>query len=278
MKHRLEHMGRFDFICNIVISAAAILNLFPLYWMISSSLKVSQDVSKMPPDWIPFPPAVQNYKNLFQTGHALTWTCNSFLIAIGTTAAILLVSAMASYSFAKLRFWGRNTIFLAFILTLMIPKEIYIVPLIKVMQYLNLKGTYIGIILPNVALPFGVFLLRQFFATVPDSLRESAWLDGGSEWNVFTKIMLPICKPGLSALAILMFVQTWNDYLWQMVMITKDSMKTLQLGVALMQQENNPDYGLKMASACVAAVPMILVFFVFQRYFTSGITMGAIKE
>ena len=142
-------MGRFDLICNIVISAAAILNLFPLYWMISSSLKVSQDVSKMPPDWIPFPPAVQNYKNLFQTGHALTWTCNSFLIAIGTTAAILLVSAMASYSFAKLRFWGRNTIFLAFILTLMIPKEIYIVPLIKVMQYLNLKGTYIGIILPN---------------------------------------------------------------------------------------------------------------------------------
>ena len=278
MKHRLEHMGRFDLICNIVISAAAILNLFPLYWMISSSLKVSQDVSKMPPDWIPFPQAVQNYKNLFQTGHALTWTCNSFLIAIGTTAAILLVSAMASYSFAKLRFWGRNTIFLAFILTLMIPKEIYIVPLIKVMQYLNLKGTYIGIILPNVALPFGVFLLRQFFATVPDSLRESAWLDGGSEWNVFTKIMLPICKPGLSALAILMFVQTWNDYLWQMVMITKDSMKTLQLGVALMQQENNPDYGLKMASACVAAVPMILVFFVFQRYFTSGITMGAIKE
>jgi len=278
MIKKLKKLDKFDLISNILITIFAVLNLFPLYWMISSSLKVSHDVTKMPPVWIPIPPAVQNYTNLFKNSNAVIWTFNSFLISIGTTAAIVLVSSMASYAFAKMNFWGKDVIFLVLISALMIPKEIYIVPLVKVMQYFHLKGTIIGIILPNVALPFGVFLLRQFFASVPDSLRESARLDGCPEWKIFTRIMLPVCKPGLSALAVLTFVQTWNDYLWQLVMITKDNMKTLQLGVAGMQQENLPDYGLRIASACVAAVPMLTIFMIFQKYFTSGITMGAIKE
>lgn len=282
MKQITRKYGMGNLILVALITLFAVLNLFPVYFMVTSAFKPSHIVSRMPPEWFPKTPTLQNFQELFSNGKVFIWTANSFLIAGGTTLMVAVVSALAAYAFAKLPFTGKHVMFIVFISALMIPKEIFIVPLFKVTQNLRLTrtmaGTYLGIMLPNVALPFGVFLLKQFFDTIPDSLRESARLDGCSEFRAFIKIMLPIAKPGIAALCILMFVQVWNDYLWQMVMINRDNMKTLQLGVASMQMDNQPNYGLKFAGATCAALPMLIVFIAFQRYFTQGITMGAVKE
>lgn len=275
---RIKKIGIGNFLVCAVIFLFALFNIFLVYWMLTSSFKASHIVSKMPPEWFPLNPTIGNFKDLMRNGKVFYWVGNSFFISGATTLLVVLISSLAAYSFAKLEFAGKNIIFMVFISTLMIPKEVFIVPLFKVVQYLNLMESYVGVILPNVALPFGVFLLKQFFETIPNSLRESAKIDGYSEFQIFRKIMLPLAKPGIAALTILMFIQVWNDYLWQMVMIRKDTLKTLQLGVASMQMDNNPNYGLKFAGAVCAALPMLIIFLVFQRYFTEGITMGAVKE
>lgn len=269
---------KFDFSLNAIILVFALCNIFPLYWAFSSSFKISHQVNKIPPDWFPVTPTLRNYIQLFSSSSALRWAFNSFLIASVTTLLVVLVSALASYAFSKMEFPGKRVLFYIFISTLMIPKEVYIIPLFKINQYFNLINTYTGMILPNVALPFGVFLLKQYFDTISASIRESGKIDGASEWRIFFVIMLPICKAAMGALTILMFVQVWNEYLWQVVMTSKDAMKTLQIGIASMQTDNDPNYGLKMAGACVAAIPMLVIFIAFQKYFTSGVTLGAVKE
>lgn len=160
----------------------------------------------------------------------------------------------------------------------MIPKEIFIVPLFQIITKLNLTDTYSGMIFPNVASTFGVFLLKGFFDTVPASIREAGRIDGANEFTIFTKLVMPIVKPGIGALFILNFVNIWNDYLWQMLIARSKEMMTLMVGTASIMQEISPNYGYKMAGAAVASVPMLLIFICFQRYFTSGITMGAVKE
>lgn len=160
----------------------------------------------------------------------------------------------------------------------MIPKEIFIVPLFQIILKFRLSDSYLGMILPNVATTFGVFLLKGFFDTVPDSIRESGRLDGASELKIFVELVLPIVKPGIGALFILNFVNIWNDYLWQMLIARSKNMMTLMVGTASIMQEISPNYAYKMAGATVASLPMLLIFIFFQRYFTKGITMGAVKE
>lgn len=269
---------RFDSISNALLLLLTTINVFPLIWLFLSSFKSTVAINALPPELFPTRPTLLNFQKLFAQNDALLWTMNSFLIAIATTLLTILVGSMAAYAFAKLRFRGSGAMFLVFISALMIPKEVYIIPLFRVMSNFGLKGTYAGIVLPCVALPFGCFLLRQSFAGVHDSLRESAFIDGASEPVIFLEIMLPLCKPGVAALGIITFVQIWNDYLWQMVMISRDRMQTLQIGIARLQLENTPDYGLKVAGATVAAVPMLLIFVCFQKFFTRGIAVGAVKE
>lgn len=270
--------SKFDLVMNAVILLFAVSNLFPLYWLYSNSFKYSPNIAVMPPQWIPATPTLHNFQTLFRDNAAFSWLGSSVLISAATTALVVLVSALAAYSFAKLRFPGRDLLFIIFISTLMLPKEVFIVPLFKTVNYMGLYGTYPGIVLPNVALPFGVFLLKQFFESIPDSLRESAKIDGSNEYRTFLSIVLPISKPGIGALAILMFVQTWNDYLWQLIMISKNEMKTLQMAIAAMQSNDQVDYGLRYAGAALCALPMLAIFIAFQKYFTRGITLGAVKE
>lgn len=266
-----------DLIANIIIVFLAVLNLFPLYWLFSSSLKNSSAVVKMPPDWFPKTPTFDNFIDIFKNEPALRWTFNSIFVAIVTTVLVVIVSSMAAYAFAKLEFKGRDLMFYILVASLMIPKEIFIVPLFKIIQTFGWMDTYKALILPNVALSFGVFLLKGFFETIPDSIRESAKLDGCSEWMTYRKIILPIAKPGIGALFILMFVQVWNDYLWQLVTANSKEMKTLMVGIASLMQDLNPNFAYKMAGASVAAIPMLIVFLAFQKYFTKGITVGAVK-
>ncbi|CAH1200579.1 L-arabinose transport system permease protein AraQ [Paenibacillus plantiphilus] len=273
-----KKMERFDVITNAIVILFAIVNLFPLYWLFTSSLKNSSDVVKMPPDWWPTTITFSNYADVFQSQPALRWAFNSLFVSGVATILVIMVGAMAAYGFSKLRFKGRNIIFIIFISSLMIPKEIMIVPLFRITQDFGMVNSYGGMIWPNVATAFGVFLLKGFFDSTPDALREASRIDGAGEWRTFFQIMLPIIKPGIGALFILNFVQVWNDYLWQLVIGQEKTMKTLMVGTATLMQDLNPNFAYKMAGATVAAIPMLLIFLLFQRYFTQGMTAGAVKE
>lgn len=275
---KIRNADKLDLVVNIIVLFMALLNLFPFYYLITNSVKNSAAIFKMPPDWWPKTFVYKNYVDLFRGQPAFRWALNSFLVALITTLLVVICSALAAYAISKLRFAGRHAIYMIFIGALMIPKEIFIVPLFKIITAFKLTDTYAGMILPNVASTFGVFLLKGFFDTVPDSIRESGRLDGAGEFTVFAKLIMPIVKPGIGALFILNFVNIWNDYLWQMLVVRSKEMMTLMVGTASIMQEISPNYGYKMAGAAVAAVPMLIIFICFQRYFTSGITMGAVKE
>lgn len=278
MFKRLKRMEHFDLISNILVTIFAIMSLLPLFWLVTNSFKTSADIYKMPPDILPKNLYMGNYKELFSNQPALRWTMNSFVVSIVTTTLSVVFSSAAAYAFAKLKFKGKNVLFTIFIASLMIPKETFIVPLFKIVVALNWVDTYQSLIVPNLATCFGVFMLKNFFESIPDSIRESAKLDGASEFTIFWKLMLPIAKPGIGALFILNFVTFWNDYLWQLLMARSKEMNTLTVGVAGLMQEINPNMGLKVAGAAVAALPMIIIFVLFQKYFTKGMTAGAVKE
>ncbi|WP_026907184.1 carbohydrate ABC transporter permease [Paucisalibacillus globulus] len=267
----------FDVISNVVVFLFALLSLFPLYWLITSSLKNSAAVVKMPPDWFPKTFNIDNYIEVFSNQPALKWALNSITVSLVSTIALIIVSSLAAYAFSKLQFKGKNIIFILFISSLMVPKEVLIVPLYRIVDNLEMVNTLHGMIWPNVATAFGVFLLKGFFDSIPDSLRESAKMDGASELRTFFKIMLPLVKPGIGALFILYFVQVWNDYVWQLVIGQEEGVKTLMVGTATLMQDLNPNFAYKMAGATVAAIPLLVIFVFFQRYFTSGLTSGAEK-
>ena len=269
---------KIDIFSNGLVLFFAILSLFPLYWLVASSFKNSSDVIKMPPDWFPKTFNYQNYVDVFNNQPAMKWAFNSLTVSLISTILLIIVSALAAYGFSKLRFKGRNIIYIIFISSLMIPKEVMIVPLFRIIQDFGMVNNLSGMIWPNVATAFGVFMLKGFFDAIPDSLREAAKMDGASEFTVFYKIMLPMVKPGIGALFILYFVTVWNDYLWQLVVGQDESSKTLMVGIATLMQDLNPNFAYKMAGATVAAIPMLVVFVLFQKYFTKGISIGAVKE
>jgi multiple sugar transport system permease protein len=277
MKHKIKK-SKMDLINNIIITCFAVIGLFPLYWLITSSFKYSHVINTLIPEWFPKLPTVKNYVNLFGNPNVLRWLFNSIFISAVTTFLIVLTSVLGAYAFARLDFIGKKVLFMIFIATLMLPKEVYIIPLYQTTLNMGISGGYTGAILPNVALSFGIFLLRQHFEAVPGALREAAKIDGASELYIFGKIYLPLVKAGVAALVILMFIQVWNDYLWQLIQLTKDELKTIQLGVASTQNEQNPDSGLTMAGAVYAALPLFIMFLSFQKYFTQGVTFGAVKE
>lgn len=262
---------------HLVIITGALLNLFPLYWLISNTFKYSSDVSKMPPDWWPVNFTVQNYVSIFTTTNAFRWLINSMFVAFVGTSLVVLISALASYGFSKLRFTGSRFIFTFFVCTLMVPKESYVVPLFSMMSRFKVTNTYSSMIVPAVAMPFGVFMLKSFFDGIPDAMRDSARIDGAKELTIFYRIFLPMAKPGLSALFILMFVRYWNDYLWQLLMAKTDTMKTMMVGIASLMVDNRPDIARKLTGAACSAIPMLIVFVSFQKYFTRGISVGAVK-
>lgn len=275
-KNKIKH-EKYDIVANTIVILFAICSLFPLYWLVTSSFKNSVDVVKMPPDWFPKTFTLSNYVDVFNNQPAFKWAYNSIFVALVATVVLLLVSSMAAYAFSKLQFKGKNIIFIVFISSLMIPKEVMIVPLFRIIQDFNMVNTLSGMIWPNVATAFGVFLLKGFFDSIPDSLREAAKMDGASEFRIFFTIMLPLVKPGLGALFILNFVNVWNDYLWQLVVGQSEGSKTLMVGIATLMQDLNPNFAYKMAGATVGAIPMLIIFVLFQKYFTRGITIGSDK-
>lgn len=264
----------------VVLLGWAIISLFPLYWMVITSIKPSVAIMVTPPELIPSEITLRNFNTVFESG-VLRWTFNSFFVAGMVTFCQLLFASMAGYAFAKKEFPGRDLIFWVYISSMMIPIYAIVVPLYRMMSFFDLLDTYIALVLPGLAAPFGTFLMRQFIQTLPSELIDAAKMDGCSEWGVYRHIILPLSLPGLAVLGIFVFNLQWAEFFWPMVVTGSAEMRVLTVGLASLQMfdvsSGLKDYGVLMAGATWAALPMFIIFFVFQRYFLQGITLGALK-
>lgn len=262
----------------LVLIAFAIFFIFPFYWILTGSFKLQEIAISIPPQWFPISPTLENYRQLL-IPITLRWFFNSVFVSSITTVLVCATASLAGYALAKKEFPGGKLIFIIFVTAMALPKQVILIPLLKFMTELHWIDSYKALILPAVGWPFGVFLMKQFSHSVPKELLESAKIDGCNEFKIFTNIVLPIIKPGIGALAIFTFISSWNDYFSQLIFTNSEVMKTLPLGVAAMAQqaEFSLNYGLLMAGAALASLPMIIVFLMFQNYFTQGVTMGAVK-
>ncbi len=263
-------------IAAVVLAALAFFFIFPLYWILTGSVKTAAVINDAVQQWFPLSPTLDNYQRLFDNP-ALLWLFNSVAMAVLAMALTCVTASMAGYALAKKRFAGRALLFSIFICAMALPKQVILIPLLREMSFLNLHDSMWAVILPTVGWPFGVFLMKQFSENIPGELLEAARIDGAGEIRMFTEIVLPIIKPGIGALAIFTFINCWNDYFLQLIMLNSRTKLTISLGIAKLQAEMSTDFGLIMAGAALAAVPIITIFLMFQKYFTKGITMGAVK-
>lgn len=267
----------FQVITMIILSLLTVFFIFPFYWIMTGAFKSQADAIKIPPQWWPEAPTLENFRKLLVQNPAGSWMMNSILIALITMLLVCVTSALAGYVLAKKRFYGQALLFSVFIGAMALPKQVILVPLVRIISFMGIHDTLEAVILPLIGWPFGVFLMKQFSENIPTELLESAKIDGCNELKTFTSIAFPIVKPGFAALAIFTFINTWNDYFMQLVMLSSREKLTISLGVATLQAEMATNYGLIMAGAALAAVPIVTVFLVFQKFFTQGITMGAVK-
>jgi multiple sugar transport system permease protein len=252
--------------------------LMPLYWMVTGSFEPVTNTLKVPPDFFPPNPTAKNYNDLFDGTLTVLWFFNSCLVAGVASICAVFTSSTAGYALGTKRFPGSNVLFYVVVISLALPSAVTIVPLFLIMRDLGWINTYAGLIAPDIAYPFGVFLMRQFMHTVPRELFDAAKVDGASEIQVFTRIVLPLTRPALGAIAIFAFINSWTNYIWQVVIINSEELQTLPVGIAkLASGYQDFNLGLAMAGATVAFLPMLLIFLFFQGYFTKGITTGALK-
>jgi multiple sugar transport system permease protein len=262
----------------LILGAWAIVSLFPIYWMVTTALKPPSVVMSLPPEWIPRSVSLDNFDEAFGSYPVLRWTLNSFVVAGSVTLCQVVFASMAGYGFAKKRFPGKELLFWVYISSMMVPGFALLVPLYTLMAWFGLVNTYPGLVAPGLSAPFGVFLMRQFVQTLPTELMDAGRIDGCSEPGVFWRIVLPLAKPGIAVLAIFVFMGQWSAFLWPLVVTNSTEMRTLVVGFAtLAARELRVNYGASMAAATYVALPMLVVFFAFQRYFLRGVTIGALK-
>lgn len=280
-------------VCLILLVIVALLFLFPLYWIVSGAFKNGTDINATTPVWFPSEWTMDNFVRLFsrrsaplfQIGSlagpkvpgAIRWLVNTVFMSVAAMILTCITASMAGYALAKKRFVGRTLLFSLIVCAMALPKQVILIPLLKEMSALDLYNTLWAVIFPTVGWPFGVFLMKQFSESIPGEILEAARIDGASELKTFVTIVVPMVKPGIGALAIFTFINSWNDYFMQLIMLAKSEVYTISLGIATMQAETSIDMGMLMAGAALASVPIIIVFLIFQKYFTQGITMGAVK-
>ena len=315
MQNRLDQNATsekiYKYFSIVAVGIMAFLFAFPLYWIITGSFKTGAEINSATPVWFPSEWDMGNYQRLMTkrtaplfdmsiplvsvsafgytlnlggltiTGPtvpaAIRWLINTVFMSVASMLITCLTAAMAGYVLAKKRFWGKTIIFSLVVCAMALPKQVILIPLLREMSALKLYDTIWAVIFPIVGWPFGVFLLKQFAEGIPTEMVEACRIDGAGEWRTFTDVMFPMIKPGVGACAIFTFINSWNDYFMQLIMLTSSKNLTISLGIATMQGESSTDYGLLMAGAALASVPIIIVFLIFQKYFTKGITMGAVK-
>jgi multiple sugar transport system permease protein len=276
----------------VILSAGAVLFVAPFAYMVTSSFQPLSEIFSYPPKWIPTDPTLQNYRDFFGSGHQIgRWIVNSAFTTAAITVAQLFFSSLVAYTFAKRTFPGRDVLFFLMLATMMLPVQITVIP-----NYLILKGiplfggndlsgvgghgwldSYWGIILPNLVSPFGIFLLRQYMRSIPDELLDAARMDGAGHFRIYWKVILPLSRPALAALAIFTFQFWWAAFFWPLIVLSSPQLYTLPLGMALFQEANRTVWNLIMAGSVLASIPLIIVFLIFQRQFVRGISLQGMK-
>lgn len=262
----------------LVLSIGALIMLFPFFWMVSTSLKTSGATMVLPPKLIPDDISLDNYKRVAEAFPIRKFLFNSMIVAIFSTLGQLLTASMAAYAFARLKFKGRDIIFLMYLATLMVPSQVTMIPQFILVSKFGWLDTYQGLIVPGIFTAFGTFLLRQHFLTIPKSLEEAAFIDGAGHFRVFWKIILPLSKSALATLGIFSFMQSWNNFLWPLIIINDKNMMTLPLGLSNLQGRWTTDWNLVMAGVVISVIPILIVYLFAQKYFVKGITLSGLKE
>ena len=262
----------------LTLGLGLVVVMTPFVWMLLSSFKPEAEIRANPPTWWPQTFTLENFTELFTRLNFPQFFTNSAVVAVFVTLGNLMFCSMLGYAFAKIDFWGRDWLFRIVLGTMMIPGIVMLVPLFVLVSRLGLVDTYAGLILPFLAGPFGVFLMRQFISSLPDELIDAGRIDGAGEFRIFTQIILPLCKPALATLGILTFLGSWNNFLWPLVVASSEDKYTLPVALALYsvgQNENN--YGLMLAGAVAVVAPVVVVFLILQKHIIQGIATSGIK-
>ena len=277
MKIKNTKTRAFRVILYAVLIALALVMLVPFAWMLSASFKLDKDVFIFPIQWIPENPRWQNYVDIWNKIPLAKFVLNTVKLTLIVTFLQLLTSSFAAYAFAKLQFKGKNTLFLAYITTIAVPWQVYMVPQFMMMRSFGLADTHLAIICLQAFSAFGVFMMKQFYEGIPTELCEAARIDGMSEYRIWYRVMLPLAKPALSTLTIFTFVNTWNDFLGPLIYLTTESKKTLQLGLRMFISQFGSEYGLIMAASVLSLIPVLIVFLSLQKYFVEGVAASGVK-
>lgn len=265
---------------TVIMLVLALFMVLPFIWMISASLKRPSEIFLFPIEWIPSELRFANYAEVWFNAsnpfYLFYW--NSIKVTVLSVLGTIAVSAMAAYAFARMNFWGKNALFLAYLATMMIPHHVTLVPRFIIIHWLGIYNTHWALIIPAVFNVLGIFLLRQFFISIPQELSEAAHIDGAGHFRIFSRIVLPLAKPALMSLLILTFVWNWNDYMNPLIFITSKENYTIPLGLqSFLSMEDQVEYNLVMAGATIAILPILIVFVVAQKYFIEGIATSGLK-
>lgn len=261
----------------LVLVGGAVTMVAPFVWMISTSLKTNLEVFTFPPTFIPEVFQWHNFVDIFEVVPYGRWFLNSLFITLVQTVLYLFVASLAAYTFARLQFPGRETIFMLYLATLMVPSEVTLIPKFILIKELGLIDTFTAVILPGVFNAYGVFLLRQFFLTLPASLEEAAIIDGASYFRIYWSIILPLAKPALATLSIFSFRGAWNDFMWPLIVINSEKMKPLSVGLSSFQGLYETNWPYLMAASTLALIPIVIVFVAAQKYFVEGVALTGLK-
>lgn len=262
----------------MILILIAVVMVIPFLWMLSASIKSDREVFQMNPFvWIPEAPRWSNYSNIWTKIPFARFVGNTVFLTVVVTLLQLLTSSFAAYSFAKLNFRHKNGLFLAYIATIAMPWQVYMVPQFIMMRKMGLNDKLTAIICLQAFSAFGVFMMKQFYEGIPDDLCEAARIDGMSEYRIYASIMLPLSKPALSTLTIFTFVATWNDYLGPLIYLKSRNKKTIQLGLKMFISQYSSDYGLIMAGSVLSLIPVLVVFLILQKYFVEGVASSGLK-
>jgi multiple sugar transport system permease protein len=264
------------FTCIVLTLAAAAL-VFPFIWMLSGAFKDALEAVKMPPSLLPSKFNFDNFAEIKKYFPIDRFLLNSIIVAVTTTFLQLLFCLMAAFVFAKISFKGKNLLFLMILITLMIPEQVIMAPLFIIFSNLSLTDTYLGLILPGTFSAFGIFMLRQHIMTIPDTMIEAAVIDGASYYKVFAKIIFPLTTSTLAALGIFAFMNTWNSFLWPLIVISNKNLMTLPLGLSKLTGRWSTEWNILMAGNVVSFLPIFIVYLFAQKYFIKGITLTGIK-
>ncbi|MFC0213694.1 carbohydrate ABC transporter permease [Paenibacillus chartarius] len=260
-----------------LLSLLSLFWVFPVIWTVLSSFKTKEQLYSWPPVFLPAPFTVEHFVTAFAKGNFGLYFGNSLFVTVTSTLLLLLINTMAGFALAKYRFKGDTILLVGFISTLMIPLEVIMIPIFRVISSLGLYNTLWGIIIPPAATPTGVFLVRQYLLTVPDELLEAARMDGAGEWKIFWRIIIPLAQPIIAVLSIFSFMWRWDDFLWPLIVISDPTKYTVQLALSNFIGEFNVDWGSLLAMSTITMIPVLIVFLIFQKQFVQGMATTGMK-